>query len=118
MLDRWHRLRAGLSNAFAIEDTRSFSAEDVALLGRIADAIVGRGMGEPAILFLDTCRPLNYIGSQALVFLEPFVRTQTSDYRRLTEILESRAAIAHLVEAIEGRIGNGKFKEPKTGSGV
>ncbi len=99
----WTKVRAGLAHAFATGPGRAFSAEDVALLARLADRIVARRMAEPAILFLETLRPLNYMGSQALVFLEPFVRPQSPDYRRLAEILESRAAIGELVAAIERR---------------
>lgn len=99
----WKKARAGLAHAFAIGTDRGFSAEDQALLARLADAIVARRMGAPATLFLESLRPLNFMGSQALVFLEPFVRPRTPDYRRLAELLESRAAIGKLVEAIEAR---------------
>ncbi len=103
MKTAWGKVRAGFAHAFALEAKRDFSAEDRALLARLADAIVARRMGGPAILFLETVQPLNYMGSQALVFLEPFIRPRSPDYGRLAEILESRAAIGELVAAIESR---------------
>jgi len=60
-------------------------------------------MAAPATLFLDSLRPLNYIGSQALIFLRPFLTPlfNVAQYDRLTEILERREGLAALVEAIE-----------------
>ena len=56
-----------------------------------------------AVLFLGSVRPLNSIGSQALVFLRPFLSGpfNGADYDRMTAILDRREGIGALVEAIE-----------------
>jgi hypothetical protein len=105
------RLRAGLRHAFSLESPLGPLTEaDRALLRRLAVAIVVRRMGMPAVLFLQSLRPLSYMGSQAMTFLRPFVASwvKTADYDRLTEILERREGIGALVEAIEVALGRGE----------
>jgi hypothetical protein len=76
---------------------------DRELLGQIALAIARRRMVGPAILFLESLRPLSYIGSQAMLFLRPFLTPllNTERYDRLAEILERREGVEELVKAIE-----------------
>ena len=76
---------------------------DRELLGHIALAIARRRMVGPAILFLESLRPLSYIGSQAMLFLRPFLTPllNAERYDRLAEILERREGIEELVKAIE-----------------
>ena len=103
---RLRRLLAGLRHAFAIEGPLGpLTEEDRKLLVRLATAVVIRRMAGPAILFLESARPLNYIGSQALVFLRPFLEPffNPGDTRRLTEILERREGLRALVQAIEAK---------------
>ena len=78
--------------------------EDRELLRRLAVAIVLRRMGAPAMLFLQSLRPLNYIGSQALVFLRPFLTPlfNPRDYKRLAEIAERRQGIGALINRCTG----------------
>ena len=70
---------------------------------RLALAIVARRMGAPAVLFLSSLRPLNFVGSQAMLFLKPFLTPlfNTHQYERLAAILERREGISALIEAIE-----------------
>ncbi len=60
-------------------------------------------MGAPAVLFLSSLRPLNFVGSQAMLFLKPFLTPlfNTQQYERLAAILERREGISALIEAIE-----------------
>jgi len=61
-------------------------------------------MATPAVLFLQSVQPLNAIGSQAMVFLRPFVAGvffSPSQYDRLSTILERREGISALIDAIE-----------------
>ncbi|OIO59249.1 MAG: hypothetical protein AUJ47_10695 [Candidatus Marinimicrobia bacterium CG1_02_48_14] len=78
-------------------------APDPAILTRVAQKIVDRGMMVPAILALEMMKPLSFIGSQALVFVGPiltaFVRAQT--YYELTELLEDYHNVEFLVCEIE-----------------
>jgi hypothetical protein len=47
---------------------------DEALITAIASRVVRMGLAVPAVFFLESSKPLSFIGSQALVFLEPFVK--------------------------------------------
>jgi hypothetical protein len=83
------------------------TGEDRQLLDRIAEAVVRRQMATPAVLFLQSVHPLNGLGSQAMVFLRPFVSAlfKEATYDRITAILERREGITALVEAIEAKSG-------------
>jgi hypothetical protein len=94
----------GLRHAFALEGPHGPLTEaDRELLRRLALAIVVRRMGAPAVLFLQSLRPLNYIGSQAMIFLRPFLTPlfNREQYERLRAILERRQGLAALIDAIE-----------------
>jgi hypothetical protein len=98
------RVVAGLRHAFATEGPHGPLVEaDRELLRRLAAFIVRRQMANPALLFLESLRPLNYVASQALVFLRPFASPffNEKDYERVSEILERREGLAALLEAIE-----------------
>ena len=58
-----------------------------------------------AVFFLETGRPLNFVGSQLLAFLSPFVTLifNPSDCERLIRLLDRRESIDLLVTAIEAR---------------
>jgi len=101
---RLGRIKAGLKHAFAVKGPHGpLDAADRELLDRVARAIHRRGMAQPAILFLGSVGPLNYIGSQAMVFLRPFLTLLFSEkeYGRFTEIMERREGPGALVDAIE-----------------
>lgn len=92
-------------NAFQMELAEDFQASprEQELLDRLADRLCRHGLGMPAILFLETCRPLNFVGSQSLAFLEPIVLSVFdwegyADFRRL---LERRGSIEALIRAVE-----------------
>lgn len=98
------RFRQGLRTAFALDGPYGpLSQEDRGLLARLAGAVVARQMAVPAVLFLSSIRPLNSIGSQAMVFLRPFLATlfNEADYDRMTAILDRREGIGALIETIE-----------------
>jgi hypothetical protein len=67
---KWDKVRAELSHAFSTKSgAEVFTIEDLALLERVADAVVKRGMTAPATVFLESLGPMNFLGSQALYFL-------------------------------------------------
>lgn len=93
-----------MRNAFSLQGPHGELTEaDHELLDRLAGAIVIRGMAVPALLFLGSVRPLSSLGSQALVFLRPFLTPllKPADYDRTAAILERREGVGLLVEAIE-----------------
>jgi hypothetical protein len=60
-------------------------------------------MSVPAIIFLESVKPLNYIGSQALVFFEPLVQTlfNFKDYDTFRRAMERRENVEVLLQKIE-----------------
>lgn len=106
---RWQWLR----DAFSMEQFHEpLTDEEIALLDKIAVKIVKRGMLVPAILFLETVHPLNFVGSQAMAFLEPMVTAVFSaeEYVTFRKILERRSGIETLIERIEA---NGGARDPE-----
>ena len=79
------------------------SREDGELLDRIAARVVGLGLATPAIFFLESVRPLNFIASQAMVFFGPLATAilPRQDYERLARILEDRRSVEALLVRIE-----------------
>ena len=77
--------------------------EEDAILEKVAIKVVERGMAVPAILFLESVKPMNYIGSQAMVFFEPIVQAvfNFKDYDTLRSALEKRESIEILLLKIE-----------------
>ncbi len=73
------------------------------VMEKTAKWVVRRRMSVPAILFLESIKPLNYIGSQALVFFEPIVQTIFSigDYDTFRSAMERRENVENLLRKIE-----------------
>lgn len=92
----------GFKHAFATEGVKIEDC-DTALISKLADFVVRRNMSVPAIMFLDSVRPLNFVGSQAMVFFNPILsRFFTRDeYDKLATILEKREVIDLLIKEIE-----------------
>lgn len=80
-----------------------YSAEEKELLDKLAKKVVHWKMTAPAIMALESVKPLNYIGSQAMVFFEPMVQTifNLKDYDTVREMLERRETIEMLLLRIE-----------------
>ncbi|MBK6911591.1 MAG: hypothetical protein IPK53_02595 [bacterium] len=81
------------------------SPEQIELFARLADKVVGLGFALPAILFLETTRPLNFVGSQVMLFFQPMLRSffTLRDYDLLQQALERRETLGYLTELIEAR---------------
>ena len=84
-------------------EPRPLSAEDQALLDRLAARVVELHLEVPAILALETARPLTVVASQALIFFEPLIQSlfRFSDYRRITTLVERREVVESLIRRIE-----------------
>jgi hypothetical protein len=82
------------------------SAEDQALLQRLATRVVELHMEVPAILTLESAKPMTVIASQTLVFLEPMIQSlfRFSDYRRFTALIERRDVMEALIRRIEDEV--------------
>jgi hypothetical protein len=77
--------------------------EDRKLIDAVAARVVRMGLAVPAIFFLESTKPLSYVGSQVLVFLEPFVKSvlTVASYDRFVALLEDRSNIEKLLRRIE-----------------
>jgi hypothetical protein len=62
-------------------------------------------MTVPAILFLESVKPLSFVGSQAMYFFEPMVRAlfPLPEYERLASLMERRESVEELLVRIERR---------------
>jgi hypothetical protein len=98
--------QAGFRRAFAMtSDGKTYAVEDIALLERVADAVVQRGMATPATLFLESVGPMNFLGSQALYFLTPILELAFSNHEvaQVAHLLEHRETIPRLISLIEAK---------------
>ena len=100
------RLVDHLKHAFAVEKVEDFEPDekDRELIDVVCREVVKRGMATPATLFLESTRPLNYVGSQTMVFFEPVMRTvlrHPEAWSRFSEILEHRGSIEYLCKRID-----------------
>lgn len=79
--------------------------EDLALLTRLADRLVELHLEVPAILTLETARPLSLVAGQALVFFEPILRSlfRIADYDRFRVLIERRESLDAFARLIEQR---------------
>jgi hypothetical protein len=75
------------------------------LIDRLARRVVDMRMTTPAILFLESVRPLNYIGSQVMVFFAPVVRGFFGllEWDELRVVLERRESIGYFLDLIEAK---------------
>lgn len=92
------------------------SAEDRAFLEGLARWLAERRLGSPAILFLESVKPLNFVGSQFLFFFEPMVKAFVGGqgYTRFAELMEDRdrvEAFLRMIEAAEEAARTGKEEQ-------
>ncbi len=73
------------------------------LLEKIAHQIVKRKLTVPAIMFFESIKPLSFIGSQGMVFLQPFVQAffNRKEYDEITLMMEERENVERLICEIE-----------------
>ena len=104
LADKWDKVRVELSHAFSTRsEAEVFTIEDLALLERVADAVVKRGMAAPATVFLESLGPMNFLGSQALYFLTPIVEWafNAKEVELVARLLERRDTISRLITLID-----------------
>jgi len=77
--------------------------EQQCILGKVAKGLVKRRLTAPAIFFLEVCKPLNFLGSQFLMAIAPFVQSllPLRDYRKFALIIEQDSNVEELITLIE-----------------
>jgi len=85
------------------KENEELTPQQEQILAKIAQKVVDWKMSVPAILFLESVKPLNYIGSQMMAFFEPFVQTVFSwkDYDEFRKMMEERGTVEKLLQKIE-----------------
>lgn len=91
------------SGAELPEEKPPIPPEEDAILERVAKKVVSWRMAVPSILFLESVRPLNYIGAQTMVFFEPIIQTifNFKDYDTFRATMERRENVENLLQKIE-----------------
>jgi hypothetical protein len=73
------------------------------LIERLAQRVEALGLSAAAILMLEAHKPLSFVGSQAILILQPLlsfaIDTQTS--REYAQLLEQRANVELLIRRLE-----------------
>ncbi len=94
-----------LKHAFAVDPPGAAEPTDAqeAAVEKVCQEVIRRHMATPALIMLETFRPLNYIGSQVLHFFHPIISAilTTDAYRNFTEFLERRGSIDYMCQRIE-----------------
>ncbi|MGQ9705522.1 MAG: hypothetical protein ACUVWP_00775 [bacterium] len=73
------------------------------LIEKIATEIVERDLTAPAVFLLESSKPLSFIGSQVLLFLEPIIQSifEFKSYRDIRVLFEDRENVERLIQRIE-----------------
>lgn len=82
--------------------------ETEALIEKAATAISARGLNLPALLLLESHKPLSYLGSQAAITFSPFLVPifgfdKVNDYSRL---FSKRENVERLLERLDSKSKN------------
>lgn len=101
---QWRALRIGLRHAFATQpESEALLPDDLALLERVAEAVVKRKMAAPAMVFLESLGPMSFLGSQAVHFFTPILDLafDAKEVAQVAHLLERRDIAARLIVLIE-----------------
>ncbi len=73
------------------------------IMEKVADFIAKRRMGTPALVFIESVRPLNFIASQLLYFLAPFAELifNSTEYQQFAALLEDKKNVEYLLDKID-----------------
>jgi len=85
------------------------------LLDAVAKRIVQMRLAVPAVFFLESSKPLSFVGSQVLVFLQPFVEAflTVRNYQRFAHLMEDRKNVELLIRRIEDRDEDARAEEKR-----
>uniref|UniRef100_A0A832MJI6 Uncharacterized protein n=1 Tax=Eiseniibacteriota bacterium TaxID=2212470 RepID=A0A832MJI6_UNCEI len=81
----------------------ALSAADRALLERLAARIVALRLEVPALLALESSKPLALVAGQGMVFFEPLVQAlfHVPEYERWAALVQRREALEALAALVE-----------------
>ena len=94
-----------LKHAFAIEPPGPAepTPEQAVVIDRLCADIVRRGLTTPALVTLESFRPMNYVGAQVMHGFAPFVAAlaSTESYNQVAAFLEKRGSVDYLLHRLE-----------------
>lgn len=84
-----------------------------AVLQTVADKLLERHLEAPAILMLESIKPLSFIASQGLVFMGPLLQAvlAVQDYDTFAEALENRENVEWLIQRLEAGEGSRESRD-------
>lgn len=95
-----------LKHAFAVDPPGPAepTAPQRQVVDRVCAEIQRRHLTGPALVFLETLRPMGFLGAQAMHFFQPIVTAILSGegYRHFSEFLERRGSVDYLCARLEG----------------
>lgn len=73
------------------------------LMNKIARKVVDYRLTPVAIVFLESSKPLTFLGNQLMIFMQPFYRAVFSyqEYEEIAAMLEDRKNVEQLICEIE-----------------
>lgn len=91
------------ANAFQVAAPEPLSKEEKDWLSGIGRGLARRGLGVPAILFLESTKPLHFVAGQATRFVDPIFSLVVPEHQlgRLAEVLEKRESAEFLIRTTE-----------------
>ena len=99
-------IRQELKHAFSIGTTpesNPLHEKEIALIVKLVTMVQKRRLSVPATMFLECVQPLNYLGSQLMVFFRPFLTFffTPEEYDVFLGILEKREGVKRVIEELE-----------------
>lgn len=96
-------LREKLRHAFAVDPEPGPDSALPETLERLARLAVQRRMEIPAVIFLETIRPLGFLASQAALAAWPLLKAfgGFEGFREAAQSLEDRRTLQRLIDRIE-----------------
>jgi len=77
--------------------------ESQELMDRVAKFLAERRLGSASMMFIESLRPLHFIGSQLLYMLSPFAELifKPNEYQKFACALENEKNVAYLLDRID-----------------
>ena len=98
-------MKEKLKHAFAIGKSNRFSPnkKEEVVVEKVCNEIVKRHVTLPAIVMLETFRPLNYLGSQVMHFFHPIISSilTIDGYSDFTTLLEKRESVDYIINKLK-----------------
>lgn len=112
-----------LRNAFGTGDEFQYVAPDEIpeerrreIIRVLAKGLVERRLTAPAIFFLETVKPLSFVGSQAMIFLQPVIQAifPFRSYNEFSVMMEDRKNVEELICEMERLEAEGKERRSQS----